>query len=129
MSKTFFLGILTYSKEKWRSVKRPAVRVRWELEEYTLGAPIVWIEAEPVPGDCGQAVKPCVHAGFSAYKSDALAVAVQFHFPRSLLDMLCPAFRFCVLDPADTSAEILCRSLCGAGTVPAAILSFFPCID
>ena len=98
------------------------------IQKY-IDAPVVWIDTEPIPNDRAQAVNPCVHAGFSAYKSDALAVAVQLRFPRGLLDMLCPAFRFCVLNPADTSAEILWRSLCGAGTVPAAILAFFSCID
>ena len=96
---------------------------------YTLDAPVVWIEAEAVPNDRGQAVRPCVHAGFSAYKPDAPAVAVQFRFPRGLLDMLCPAFRFCVLNPTAASVKIFWRSLGGAGTVPAAILAFFPCID
>ena len=43
--------------------------------------------------------------------------------------MLCPAFRFCMLNPSDASAKILWRSLCGAGAVPAAILAFFTCID
>ena len=94
-----------------------------------IDAPVVRVEVEPVPNDRGQAVNPCVHAGFSAYKSDAPAVTVQLRFARGLLDMLCPAFRFCVLNPADTSAEILWRSLGGAGTVPAAILAFFSCMD
>ena len=36
LRKTFFAGILTYFKEKWHSAKRGTVRVRWQLEEYTL---------------------------------------------------------------------------------------------
>ena len=43
--------------------------------------------------------------------------------------MLCPAFRFCVLNPTAASVKIFWRSLGGAGTVPAAILAFFSCID
>ena len=94
-----------------------------------IDAPVVWIEAEPIPNDRGQAVDPCVHAGLSAYKPDALAVTIQLCFSRCLPDMLCPAFRFCMLNPSDASAKILWRSLCGTGTVPAAILAFFTCID
>ena len=39
-----------------------------------------------------QAVDPCVHAGFSAYKPDALAVTAQFRFPCSLLDYALSSF-------------------------------------
>ena len=94
-----------------------------------INAPIIWVEAEPVPDDRGQAVDSCVHAGFFAYKPDALAVTAQFRFPRGLLDMRCPAFRFCVPKPAAAFLKILRRSLCGIGTVPASILTIFPCID
>ena len=94
-----------------------------------IDAPVVWIEAEPIPIDRAQAVNPCVHAGLSAYKPDALAVTIQLRVPCGLLDMLSPAFRFCIPDPADASAKIFWRSLCGAGAVPAAILAFFTCID
>ena len=47
----------------------------------------------------------------------------------AFLIMLCPAFRFCILDPTAASAKILWRTLSSDGTVPAAMLAFFTCID
>ena len=73
-----------------------------------IDTPVIWVEAEPVPDDRGQAVDSCVHAGFSAYKPDALAVTAQLRFPRGLLDMRCPAFRFCVPKPAAAFLKVLC---------------------